>query len=208
MTEPSSRSPKLFKFVSNIELRKTMRSLMVEIFQFVPKRDVEAAENLSEFIRRCRDELTVFGADLIWTSDYWETPGISFGNLDQKTRLLDPAKVMRPPFIDFAKAYFRYQQGHRPTKSHVELRALRCLERALLEVQGVADLARLNTLVLDQAAILAKRLFSFGTAYQIGRELSRLGTFVSENYYLIATRLDWKNPIARPMDTIRTGIKA
>jgi len=181
---------------------------MAEIFQFVPKRDVEAAENLSEFIRLCKEELTVFGADLKWNANHWPAPGISFGNLDQKTRVLDPAKTMQQPFLDFAKAYFRYQQGHRPTKAQIEIRALKCIERALVEIMGETDISRANTLVLDQAAIIAKKFFSSGAAYQIGREIARFAAFISDEHRLISARLDWKNPIARPTDTVRTGIKA
>lgn len=181
---------------------------MAKIFQFIPKRNIEAAENLTEFIALCRKELTVFGADLKWEENVWSNPGITFGNLDQKTRILDPAKVMKKPFLDFAKAYFRYQQGHRPTKSHVEIRALKCIERALVETKGEADLTHLNTLVLDQAAIHAKKFFSSGTAYHIGREIARLAAFVSDKHGLIPGRLDWRSPITRPTDTVRTGIKA
>jgi len=66
----------------------------------------------------------------------------------------------------------------------------------------------LNTLALDQAAILAKKFFSSGTAYQIGREIARLAAFVSDGNRLISGHLDWKSPIIRPTDTVRTGIKA
>lgn len=181
---------------------------MAEIFHFVPKRNLEAAGNLLEFIRLCKEELTVFGADLKWDDNFWPKPGINFGNLDQKTRILDPSKTMQQPFLDFAKAYFRYQQGHRPTKSNIEIRALKCIERALLETQDKADISYLNNPVLDHAAILAKKFYSSGTAYHIGREIARCAIFVSNKNHMIPAHLDWKSPILRPIDTVRTGIKA
>jgi hypothetical protein len=180
---------------------------MANIFQFIPKHTIESTKNLIEFIRCCKEELTVFGADLKWEENYWQTANITFGNLDQKTCLLNPLKVMQQPFLDFAKAYYRYQQGHKPTKSHIEIRALKCIERALLETQNKTDISYLNSLVLDQAAILAKNLFSPGMAYHAGREIARLAAFVSDKH-IISGRLDWKNPISRPIDSVRTGVKA
>ena len=57
---------------------------MTNIIQFIPKHAINAAENLAEFIRLCRENLTVFGADLKWEQNYWPTAHITFGNLDQK----------------------------------------------------------------------------------------------------------------------------
>jgi hypothetical protein len=180
---------------------------LAEIIQFIPKRDVDARENLAEFIRRCRSELTVFGADLQWDENYWPTAGISFGNMDQKSRALAIEKAMQQPFVEFAKAYVRYQQGHKPTKTKQEMPALKCLERALSLSSGRADLAELNIAILDMAATIARDQLSSGQAYHTGRELARLASFVSEKY-LISGRLDWKSPNKRPTDTIRTGDKA
>lgn len=114
---------------------------------------------------------------------------------------------MQQPFLDFAKAYFRYQQGHKPTKSFSEIRALKCIERALIETKGEANLSLVNSLVLDHAVILARNFFSTGMAYHIGRELTRFAHFISDKH-LISGRLDWKNPIIRPIDTVRTGAVA
>lgn len=180
---------------------------MADIIQFIPKQNIDAAKNLEEFIRLCKEELTVFGSDLNWDNNYWPVAGITFGNLDQKTRLLNQTNVMQQPFLNFAKAYFRYQQGHKPTKSQTEMRALKCIERAFIETQNEVDISYLNSIILDQAAILAKKHFSPGMAYHIGRELSRLAAFLS-NKNLIPGIIDWKNSINRPTDTVRTGVKA
>ena len=164
---------------------------MAEIIQFVPKSHLDSAKNLLEFIRVCRDELTVFGANLQWEENYWSDVGVTFGNLDQKTRLLDPKKSMKQPFLDFAKAYFRYQKGHKPAKSHPEMPALKCVERAFFNVTKGTDLARLNTLVLDEAVVLARENFSAGMVYHVGREIAKLAKFISDKH-LIPGKLDWK----------------
>ncbi len=180
---------------------------MAEIFQFIPKHKLESKKNLDDFICLCRDKLTVFGADLDWDADYWPSAKCAFGNIDQTTRKIDPSKVMQNPFKNFAKAYFRYQQGHRPNASRQELGALKSIERALV-LSGVgADIQHVNLSIFDQAAIVAKEHYASGKAYHTGRELERLAVFFNENR-LVSTTLSWKNPHRRPIDTVRTGQKA
>ncbi|MDE2420851.1 MAG: integrase [Gammaproteobacteria bacterium] len=180
---------------------------MAEIIQFVPKKSAEVAENLNDFIQRCRFELTVFDANLDWDANNWPSAGVSFGNLEHKSRILAVENVMKPPFIEFAKAYFRYRQGHNPTTAKGEMTALKCLERALESSHGRADILDLNMAVLDEAATLARERYAAGSAYHAGRELAELALFVSEKR-LTHSWLDWKNPNQRPTDTIRTGKKA
>lgn len=193
--------------MKNAALTLLRKSAMANIIQFTPKQNIDAAKNLTEFIRICKEKLTVFGSNLKWEENYWPTANITFGNLNQKTRILNSQNIMQQPFLDFAKAYYRYQQGHKPTKAHIELRALKCIERAFIETNSKPDISYLNFLVLDKAAILVKQFFSPGAAYRIGGEIARLANFVSDKN-LIPGKLDWKNPIIRPIDTVRTGIKA
>ena len=112
---------------------------MAEIFQFKPKATLTAAENLEAFISKCRDQLTVFGSDLNWEDPVW--PNITvFSKLGIITRRPKLEEVQDPAFIDFAKAYFRYQQGHRPTGTMNDSKALRAVEAALLQVNGNANI--------------------------------------------------------------------
>ncbi|WP_033409827.1 hypothetical protein [Rudaea cellulosilytica] len=180
---------------------------MSNMVLFTPRHDLSAKENFAEFIRVCRYDLTIFGADLDWESYSWHSAGVAFGNIEQTTRKLRPENAMKEPFAEFAKAYFRYQQGIRPNKSKTEMRALKCLERALDEGASGPNIAGIRGDVLDRAAVLARNQYSPGAAYHAGRELEELARFVSEKR-LVPTALDWKNPIGRPQDTVRTGKKA
>jgi len=180
---------------------------MSKIAFFKPRKTIEAEVNLAEFIRFCKEELTVFGADLVWREQHWKNAGVSFSNLDQKSRIPDPKNVLVSPFIDFAKAYLRYQQGQKPTKTKGEIPAFKCLERALLEENGKADILYLTASTLDRASVLAAEYFSAAVAYQIGGQLKKIADFVSDNG-LIPTPIDWKNPHKRIRDTVRTGAKA
>jgi hypothetical protein len=181
---------------------------MAGLIHFSPKSAHGASENLLEFIRLCKQDLTVFGSDLNWGDTTW--PGVvNFTKLGAQSRGYGESDRMDDVFIDFAKAYFRYQQGHHPTGTKNESKALRAIEAALLQVHGNADIARLNIAVLDEAAVLARGHYSALAAYQCGRELKRLARFVSERNLISNDLSTWKSPIKKPSDiTIQTGTKA
>ena len=177
---------------------------MAEVFHFSSRAELDAAGNLSLFIQRCRDDLTVFGRELDWDANHWAPAGVAFGNIDQKARILKGESVLRQPFLDFAKAYLRYQQGHRPTRSKNEMRALKALERALIERKGEACVSKADHGTFDLAADLARNAYSPGMGYHAGRELERLARFLVDRC-LISRHLQWVSPIRRPLDTVRTG---
>lgn len=180
---------------------------MAEIIQFVPMQTLDARENLVEFIHLCREELTVFGADLNWDDDVWKSAGISFGNLDQRVRKFRLRNAMQAPFKDFAKAYFRYVQGLRPTKQKAQIPALKCLERALVETGGSVDVLSVTLATFDRAAVLASVHFCKKLAHQIGRELVAIAKFLLDKK-LSPRYLDWNNPLKCPPTHVRTGAKA
>lgn len=180
---------------------------MADILHFTSRHKLKVQDNLKDFIRFCREDLSVFGADLDWESNQWSSAGVTFGNLDQKTRIFQLENKMEMPFLDFAKAYFRYVQGLRPTKVKAEIQALRCIERALLEQVGKADILDISLSVFDRAAVLCREYYSPGLAYSVGLQLQRLSEFLSEKK-LIPAFLDWKNPNPRMDKSNRTGKKA
>ena len=169
---------------------------MAEIFLFKPKATLTAAENLEAFISQCRDQLTVFGSDLNWEDPVW--PNITvFAKLGIITRKPILEETQDPAFIDFAKAYFRYQHGHSLSRAKNESKALRAVEAALLQVNGNANIDGLSISVLDEAAELAKHYYSDGSAYHCGREIERLAKFVAENQLVSSAVQNWVNPIKR-----------
>lgn len=180
---------------------------MAEIFLFKPKATLTAEENLRVFISKCRDQLTVFGSDLNWGAPVWPNI-IVFAKLGMTTRKPIQGEVQDPAFIDFAKAYFRYQQGHHPTGAKNESKAFRTVEAALLQVNGNANINGLSISVLDEAAELARQHYSDGSAYHCGREIERLAKFVVENQLVSCAVQNWVNPIKRADDKNKTGREA
>ena len=177
---------------------------MSNVFLFKPGHELTAEKNLEGFIKKCRDDLTVFGADLPWHLVTWPKT-LTFAKLGVTTRKPQDDEVMDAEFIEFAKAYFRYQQGHKPTGARNEGKALRALEAALLQVTGSAALKGLSYSVLDEAAQLVTQHYGGGSAYHAGREIQRLAEFVSDNKLIASPVRGWKSPIRRPDDRNKTG---
>lgn len=181
---------------------------MTDVLPFVPRHDRDANSNLHEFIRMCREDLTVFGDDLDWNSNYWAKSKVTFGNLDAgKRRKLENDSYMQQPFLDFAKAYHRYRQGMRPARHNIEMRALKCLERALAETEVAPSVEHAKGFVFDRAAVLCVEFYAPGVAYRAGCELEAIAKFLVEKR-LVSGLLPWRNALPRPVDTVRAGATA
>lgn len=180
---------------------------MARIIHFTPKAELDAKDNLQHFIEQCKTELTVFGRELDWEQWRWPKAG-NFTKLGANSRTKDEAYKLDDGFIDFAKAYFRYQQGHKPTGAKNELKALRTIEDALLQSNKSASISDLSVHVLDQAAQLMREHYKKGSDYHGGRELERLAKFVTAKKLIAQDLSGWRNPIARKKDEIQTGEKA
>ncbi|MEQ7922490.1 hypothetical protein ABQX22_25075 [Xanthomonas sp. WHRI 1810A] len=179
---------------------------MNNVFCFSSRSEIDVCQNLALFIDQCKGELSVFGADLDFDAWLWPRAA-NFTKLGSVSRSFSIEDRMAEPFISFAKAYFRYQQGHRPTRSRNESKALKVLERVLTDAHGKPDILDLDASVLDRAALLAREHYK-SAAYHCGRELQRLAKFVSNNLLVRNSCDTWQNPISRPQDSNKVGKKA
>ncbi|MCP9732256.1 integrase [Pseudomonas sp. GBPI_506] len=173
---------------------------MAELLLFTPKHERDCRKNLAEFVEMCRYRLTVFGEDLDWDADNW--PGVAnFTVIGANSRGFKPEHLLDNEIMPFAKAYLRYQQGHNPTKLKNELKALRCIEKALLQSCGRADITLVSARVLDVAACVAREYKA--TSYQAGIQLVRLVGFLNESN-IIHKNVTWRNPFPKPKELDRT----
>ncbi|WP_159876079.1 integrase [Aquitalea denitrificans] len=173
---------------------------MAEILLFTPKHERNCRKNLADFIDMCRDRLTVFGGDLDWEANSW--PGIAnFTVIGAHTRGYKQDDFLDFEIMPFAKAYLRYQQGHNPTKLKNELKALRCIEKALRLACGRADITLVSHHVMDVATEVAREYKA--TAYQAGIQLVKLVEFLNEAG-IIHQRITWRNPFSKPKEINRT----
>lgn len=176
---------------------------MSNILLFKPKTELDAIANLEEFITFCRNKLTVFGPNLDWDSNTW--PKVcNFTVIGAPSRGYSQDQLLDEQIIPFAKAYIRYQQGHNPTKLKGEIKAIRCIEKALLQVKGKADITLTDGNVMDIAIEVAREYQA--TAYQAGIALKKLILFLNESQ-IIPRQIIWENPISKPSEITRTDAK-
>lgn len=178
---------------------------MSSIIHFKPKAQLDAIANVEEFIRLCRDELTVFGAELDWDRHAW--PRVcNFTKIGTRTGKLKDDNLLEEEIIPFAKAYVRYGQGLNPTDVKSEIKAIRCIEPALIKVKGVADITLTDMVVLDEAINVARANLR-GTAYHAGNALEKLVVFLNDKM-MVSNPFTWKNPLRTSCNTHRTSAKA
>ncbi|MCO8165222.1 integrase [Pseudomonas sp. 21LCFQ010] len=176
---------------------------MSNIILFVPKDQLDARRNLASFVDICKNQLTVFGADLDWDRNGW--PGV--GNFTKKgapSRGYKAEQLLHPSIMDFAKSYVRYQQGLKPSKLKNEFKAIRCIEEALLSKKGIADITLVDPDVMDVAAAVAATYKA--TAYQAGLNLQGLVTFLNESR-IISSPVNWVNPFSKEMEIGSTSVE-
>ncbi len=127
---------------------------MTNIVEFVPRADRDAKANLEAFIHMAREDLTAFGTGGAWDADRWQqAKTVALFSAKSTTRDSYSYTPMADPFKQFAKAYIRYTYSHRPVVSlAMPLQALRCIEAALAECCGHADVLLLRGAVMDTAA--------------------------------------------------------
>ena len=189
---------------------------MADIVLFTPKNEVDVTENLRRFIALCRDQLTVFGADLRFDEDVWditESLGLKAKGKKRERLVFSTVAVVRgtPPvmmselFRPFAKAYMRYMHGMRPTKSiGPRLAALRALETSLAESGVLPDIVRTDAHILNRAAQIAEGHFTAAVAFRVGGQLEIIGRFLTD-HRLSTVPVHWKNFIRRPSDSQKVG---
>lgn len=179
---------------------------MTEIFHFESANELSASENLKNFIRKCKFELTIFGDDLDW--DAWKWRGVcQLTQLGTSSGGAKAENALHPDIIEFAKAYCRYQQGHNSTKHVREIVAIRVIEKALLQVTSKADISDVSITVLDEALNIAKEHYK-GSYHQAGKTLEKLAQFVSENKLVPNDVRDWKTLTSRKPDRNKIGTQA
>ena len=173
---------------------------MINVVQFVPRADLETKQNLAEFIRLAREDLTAFSDCGAWDGDKWmHVETIVFAT---KTVRLDPYTYtpMAEPFMQFAKGYVRYHYSYKPVKSlAMMLQALRCIEAALLDVRGCADVLLLTGAVMDVSAQKCREFYaSEDIHHKTGLQLQSIFGFLREKQ-LVPTLGVWVSPFKKPV---------
>lgn len=181
---------------------------MANVVHFKSRADLAAAQNLAEFVRLCRDDLDVFGADLPFDSNVWdisdhiESKGrtkavrVVFSSL-AAAKLSKATPTMSENFLPFAKAYFRYWQGLRPTTAWANrLAALRVLDSVLCDETYDGDVTATTGDLLTQACNVIIQQYSKALAPKLAGALEDISDFLLENR-LVQMSTRWVKPIRK-----------
>lgn len=176
--------------------------------EFQSRGDLNARANLTEFIRVAKDELQAFGGRLAWGDMRWshgETV-VVFSSLGATGKGRDITPIA-DPFINFAKAYVRYQFSRKPVKGVAPMiRALKCIEAGLLSVRGRADILLLNGAVMDVCVDKCRKYYpASSTRFSTGTHLMAILNFVRSNFIVPGMPV-WRSPfkLARSL-SVRLG---
>lgn len=184
---------------------------MADVIPFVCKREVEAEKNVRDFIRFCKDDLEIYGKELLWDEMRWDVSvwHRRRGHRSKKTEMVFTrigstrafAIYMEKPFSDFAKAYMRHEMTFRFEKNFSNhLTALKILEKSLIECSrdGLARVHLTNESVASFGAnIIMQHFKSKVSQYDYGCRFAKLIKKLVE-YGFTATSFEWTSPIPRP----------
>jgi hypothetical protein len=180
---------------------------MTNIIRFKPRVTLEAQANLRRFINLCRNELTVFGADLPFDENVWDISDfVHVKGKAGRRRLvfsilppgrLDQGVAFKEPYLSFAKAYMRHEFAiRRKWFIEIGINALRALYRAMTDQGGAVTPTDIRGETLNRAVQMLDGV-GHCRANQIALELEKLAAFLVGNH-LVTAPLEWKSPIKKP----------
>src|SRR5579863_9046909 len=169
---------------------------MTNIIRFKPRATLEAEKNLRRFIDLCRDELTVFGADLAFDENVWDISDfVHVKGKAGRRRLvfsimppgrLDEGVAFGEPYLSFAKAYMRHEFAiRRKWFIEVGINALRVLYRAMADQGGAVNPIEIRSETLNRAVQMLDGVGHY-RANEIALELEKLAVFLVGNHMVTA----------------------
>lgn len=175
---------------------------MSNIVHFKAHAKISVEKNLEAFISNARDKITLWSnldgfdwyADC-WPTHYWTVRFVNLtGRKSHRTHTIVNDQRMSKPFSDFAKAYLRYTQHLKPTRSFkFTIIALQLLEAALLELGDFPCITQVNQRHFDKACELLC-FHNYKARAEIGSTLGRLATNIAQWHITTANIRFWRHP--------------
>ena len=150
---------------------------MNNIILFKSKKHILVEENYNEFIKFCRYQLPGLTQTQDWEQYAWKGY-VTFRKIGVGNKVFDSIDAMHEDYINFAKAYIRYQHSLKPLKNYgVIMMALRCLEQALLQVQNTGLIYNVTAVVFDEAMQIGSKYFEGNVLAKCGIQLEKYQSF-------------------------------
>lgn len=188
---------------------------MSDVIPFLPKANVDAAENIAQFVLQAKSHAVSLGIS-DFNSDAWDVTDLVSWKargkkrtrvtfLSQGKRKGKSSEPMQSPFREFAKSCIVNFHMYRPTKSiHFRMGALRALERALFEVCGKPNAEMVSPHVLNRAQALIVAAYGHAAAYRVCGQLELVADYISRNH-MVVSKFSWAASVGRPSDADRVG---
>ncbi|HDU5582263.1 TPA: DNA-binding protein [Klebsiella aerogenes] len=168
---------------------------MNNIILFKSKKQLTAEKNYNEFIKFCRYQLSGLTQTQDWEQYVWKGY-VTFRKIGVGHKVFNSKDAMHEDFLDFAKAYIRYQHSLKPLKNYgAIMMALRCLEQALLQVLNSGLIYNVTAVVFDEAMQIGSRYFEGNVLAQCGIQLEKLSKFICEHNLVKSGYISWKNHV-------------
>lgn len=165
---------------------------MDNVLIFTPKFQKDAQQNLKDFIAFAQS-LPLLNQKMAYESNYWKG-AVNFTKIGVSSKNRDPKNLLDQSIIPFAKAYFTYSQTLKRAKAFNEMKAIRAIEKVMMEAYGSVDVCSINAVVLNQAQQVVRESYKGKAAYHGGLHLENLKNFLVDKK--IIKSCAWVNPIA------------
>ncbi|UYG06862.1 hypothetical protein [Halomonas sp. M4R1S46] len=175
---------------------------MNNVVPFVPKAGLAAKAALREFVYWAKSQIHLYDEPLDpvqWEAESWHRWGLKNTAC---SRLGKRSETLHPEFIDYVKAMLFDERAVRLRKDSYLLNALRCLEIALLDIIGKADVTSANSSVFDRACAISQDYNSLGTAYKTSLQLRRIHGHLQSSG-MVAKPFIWDPQIKEPAQTLK-----
>lgn len=176
---------------------------MAEITFFQSRSELDAKQNLADFIEHCRDNLTLYEDQGGFAVNKWQftkdgrTFAMAFSKHSEKGDSYN-YEPLDEPFLSFAKARVRYTQTQRQVKSIAnQMIVLRLVHDALLDIHGEADVLKADGLVLGKVREFTDARYpKSDLRYRLGQQMELLYEFLRKKA-VVPTLPEWRNPWPR-----------
>ncbi len=181
--------------------RKNWRMIVSNIFIFRSQAELTSYQNLHNFIELAKNKIQLWSSNegFNWDDNSWPThfKKVRFHNFENRglhhTKPIFPESCLPKPFLDFAKAYLRYTQQNKQTKTFTRtMAALIFLEKSMRNL-GDTDITKIAPRHFSEAAnLLITEKMKDRTG--IGAELKRVADDISEFGITVNATKTWDHP--------------
>ena len=163
----------------------------------------EHEKNIKDFIQ-FGEKLPLLNYKYEYKDNYWpRVCNFTIFGVSSKDR--NPENLLHKSLIPFAKAYIAYGT-QTAANINSSITAFRAINAVFSSRNEAIDLSKLKASDFDQAALASRKFLKQGAAYNAGRGLKKLLTFLVEEKMI--TPFEWKNPIKKALDSRNTSEEA